>query len=158
MISMERELLQTFTTLFPCQKPENSIFGHFWPFFTICACSWTTPWSHLFIETSVINMRLTVLQRGPAYASSMQHWPVSKRTPSHKSIGCRKSEDVVGLVEGRGTLRLTAEAILWVHRIFKGGLSHPSFRQKRRKRQRWLISLKKSSFPWKSFSAMLWMD
>ena len=26
---------------------ENSIFGHFWPFFTICACSWVTAWSHL---------------------------------------------------------------------------------------------------------------
>ena len=24
----------------------NSIFGHFWPFFTICVCSWVTPWSH----------------------------------------------------------------------------------------------------------------
>ena len=76
----------------------------------------------------------------------MRQWPVSKRTPSHKSMGCQKSEDVVGLVEGRGTLRLTAEAILWVHRIFKGGLSHPSFRQKRQKRQNWLISLKNRVF------------
>ena len=47
MISMERELLQTITTPFPRQKPENSVFGHFWPFFTVCACSWATPWSHL---------------------------------------------------------------------------------------------------------------
>ena len=37
---------------------------------------------------------------------------VSKGTLGHKSMGCQKSEDVVGLVEGRGTLRLTAEAIL----------------------------------------------
>ena len=29
---MERELLQTITTPFPLQKPENSIFGQFWPF------------------------------------------------------------------------------------------------------------------------------
>ena len=49
MISMERELLQTITTPFPRQKPENSIFGHFWPFFSICACSWVIPWSHLCI-------------------------------------------------------------------------------------------------------------
>ena len=35
MISMERELLQTITTPFSCDKPENSIFGHFWPFLAI---------------------------------------------------------------------------------------------------------------------------
>ena len=29
---MEREHLQTITTPFSYHKPENSIFGHFWPF------------------------------------------------------------------------------------------------------------------------------
>ena len=47
MISMEREQLQTTSTPFPCYKPENSFFGHFWPFLTICACSEATAWSHL---------------------------------------------------------------------------------------------------------------
>ena len=30
--------------LFPAICLKISIFGHFWPFFTICACSWVTPW------------------------------------------------------------------------------------------------------------------
>ena len=35
--------------LFPAICLKISIFGHFWPFFTICACSWVTPWSPLCI-------------------------------------------------------------------------------------------------------------
>ena len=29
-----------------CLKIES---GYFWPFFTICACLWATPWSHLHL-------------------------------------------------------------------------------------------------------------
>ena len=47
MITMERKLLQAITTPFSHHLPENSIFGHFWPFFTICAYAYVTPWSHL---------------------------------------------------------------------------------------------------------------
>ena len=35
------------STPFSHHLPENSIFGHFWPFFTNCAYSSAIPWSHL---------------------------------------------------------------------------------------------------------------
>ena len=47
MISVKRKLLQAITTPFSRHLPEYSIFGHFWPFFTICACLWATLWTHL---------------------------------------------------------------------------------------------------------------
>ena len=47
MISVKRKSLQAISTLFSQCLPKNSTFGHFWLFFTICACSWATPWSHL---------------------------------------------------------------------------------------------------------------
>ena len=37
----------------------------------------------------------------------LPHWCVSDQTPGHKSIGCQKSEHIMGLVEGRATLRWT---------------------------------------------------
>ena len=43
MISMEKKLLQAITTPFSLQWPKNSIFSHFWPFFTICAYACKTP-------------------------------------------------------------------------------------------------------------------
>ena len=45
--SSKQKLLQAITTAFSHHFPENSIFGHFWPFFTICAHLWATPWPHL---------------------------------------------------------------------------------------------------------------
>ena len=47
MISVKRKLLQAINTSFSRHFPEYSMFGHFWPFFTICACLWATPWTHL---------------------------------------------------------------------------------------------------------------
>ena len=47
MISVKSKLLQAIITPFSRHLPEYSIFGHFWPFFTICACLWATPWTHL---------------------------------------------------------------------------------------------------------------
>ena len=47
MKSMKRKLLQAITTPFSHHSPDISIFGHFWPFFTICAYLWATPWPHL---------------------------------------------------------------------------------------------------------------
>ena len=43
MKSTEMKLLQAITTIFSRHLPENSIFGHFWPFSTLCAHSWVTP-------------------------------------------------------------------------------------------------------------------
>ena len=39
MISVKRKLLHAITTPFCHHFPENYIFGHFWPFFTICTYS-----------------------------------------------------------------------------------------------------------------------
>ena len=47
MLSVKKKLFRAITSPFFWHLPENSIFGHFWPFFTICACSWATAWSHL---------------------------------------------------------------------------------------------------------------
>ena len=46
-IPVKRKLTQAITTRFSRHWPENLIFGRLWPFFTICACSWAIPWSHL---------------------------------------------------------------------------------------------------------------
>ena len=75
-----------------------------------------------------------------------RYWGVSERTPGHKSMGCQKSEDVMGFVEGWGTLRLKPQVVLWVHRIFKVGLSHPSHGQKWPKWEKWPILLKNRVF------------
>ena len=76
----------------------------------------------------------------------MTQWGVSERTPTHKSMGCQKSEDVMGFVEGWGTLRLKPQVVLWVHRIFKVGLSHPSHGEKWPKWEKWPILLKNRVF------------
>ena len=56
MISMEKKLLQAITTPFSLQWPENSIFSHFWPFFTFCAYSSMTPWSRLRLLTKMFSV------------------------------------------------------------------------------------------------------
>ena len=55
MITMERKLLQAITTPFSHHLPENSIFGHFWPFFIIGAyiCK-TLDLISAFIDKNVI--------------------------------------------------------------------------------------------------------
>ena len=56
MKSMKRKLLQAITTPFSHHSPVISIFGHFWPFFTICACLWATPWLlSAFMDKNVIS-------------------------------------------------------------------------------------------------------
>ena len=55
----------------------------------------------------------------------MKHWGVSLWAPREKSMGCRKTEHGVGLVEGRGTLRRTLGQPQWVLGLLKGGSLTP---------------------------------
>ena len=68
------------------------------------------------------------------------HWPVSKMTPGYKSIWCQKSEHIMGLVEGWGTLRLTAKVNLGLHRPSRGGYLPPPKWQKWPKWPKWPFS------------------
>ena len=69
--------------LFPAICLKISIFGHFWPFFTICACSWVTPWSPLCIYRQKC-YHWVLLQW------NLQKWSYSRLLQPYFSVICLK--------------------------------------------------------------------